>query len=96
MKVAGLHPFATMHKVRLSSTMCLVAAHFPLPATASSQQKLSLPDLIEELGPYAESTCVVMLKESELTMTLETVPHNVREQIQTMLHDFVSRNVEDA
>jgi hypothetical protein len=28
--------------------------------------------------------------------TLETIPPHIREQVTAMLHDFVSRNVEDA
>ncbi|PWN90167.1 hypothetical protein FA10DRAFT_301443 [Acaromyces ingoldii] len=47
---------------------------------AAAQDKLSLPDLIAELSPYAQ----------------RTIPANVRDQIASMLHDFVSRNVEDA
>ncbi|PWN37387.1 uncharacterized protein FA14DRAFT_159460 [Meira miltonrushii] len=47
---------------------------------AAQQQNLSLPDLIEELTPFAE----------------KTIPLQVREQITAVLHDFVARNVEDA
>lgn len=47
---------------------------------AGKQENLSLPKLVEGLTPYAE----------------KTIPAHIRDQVTAMLHDFVSRNVEDA
>ncbi|UZJ51238.1 hypothetical protein CBS101457_000558 [Exobasidium rhododendri] len=49
-------------------------------AQASLQRPLNLNDLMDELGPYAQ----------------KSIPPQVRVQVTAMLHDFVSRNVEDA
>lgn len=74
-------------------------------AQAGQQEKLSLPDLIEELTPYAESkpfsrqNILLHLIRSHFSLPVyctETIPPQVRENITAMLHDFVARNVEDA
>ncbi|PWN54331.1 hypothetical protein IE53DRAFT_383110 [Violaceomyces palustris] len=47
---------------------------------AKAQEKLSLPDLLNELGPYAKST----------------LPTHVKNHMTSLLRDFLDRNLEDA
>lgn len=70
-------------------------------ASASSQTELSLTDLIQELGPYAQSEQCQKPVFDQLhliacSIPTENIPIQVREQITALLHDFVARNVEDA
>ena len=58
---------------------------------AKAQEKLHLPTLVAELGPYAQREW-----DESASLTPETLPPAVRETLTARLRDFLDQNLEDA